>query len=94
MGIFTADKGLAPVLCQEFLDAFYRWVHLAFHITAAVVAAVMEYPFIMHQPGIVQFTETLGHLVNPLPAERLVPAGPDDNRRVVLVPLVTGIDAV
>ena len=91
MGIFAADKGLVTVLGQKFLDFGCRCVHLALHIARLIVAAVAENPFIMYKPGIVKLPESVCHIPDHGAAEGFISAGPDQDGRVVFVPLVSGI---
>ena len=49
MRVLAADKWFASVFFQEFLDSFYRRIHLAFHITGIVVSSVVADTFIMYQ---------------------------------------------
>ena len=94
VGILAADKRLAPVFCKEFLNLFHRCIHLAFHVAGTIVTAVMENTFIMYQSCRIFFAEELGHLVNILSSKGLISAGPDQNGRMVLVPLIHGIDTI
>ena len=94
MGIFTADKGLVAVLGEELPDARHGGVHLAFHVACLIVASVAEYAFIVYQPGIVQLPEFVRHIPDHAAAEGFISAGPDQDGRVVLIPLVCGIYTV
>ena len=51
MGILTADERFAVIFCEELLDCFYRRIHLTFHITGVIIAAIMEDTFIVNQSG-------------------------------------------
>ena len=94
MGIFTADKRLFPMLCQISPDLRHRGVHPAFHIGGPRIAPVMEDSLIMHRPSAVQLPESLRHLVDHAAAPGFVSAGPDQNRRMVLISVITGIHPV
>ena len=60
----------------------------------AFVPAVMEHPFIMHQPGVIQLAEQLGHFIDYASPKGLIPTRPDQDRRVVLIPLIAGVHTV
>ena len=87
MGIFTADKRLVPMLCQEFLDIGHMGVHLAFHITGSVESSIMEKSLIMYQTGSICLVEILMHLEDGFTAKGFITAGPDNNSWMILVPL-------
>ena len=59
MGIFTADKRLAPVFCKKFFDFLHRSIHLTFHVARIIISAVVKYTFIMYQPGRILLAEKL-----------------------------------
>ena len=94
MQIFAADERLAAVIFQILSDLIRRSVHLAFHVTAAIVAAVIKHALIMHQSRGILSAELLRHLIDDLAAEGLIAAGPDQDRRMVLVSLIHGIGTV
>ncbi len=87
MGIFAADKRLVPMLNQELLDIFHMAVHLAFHIAGTIVTTIMEQPLIMHQSGWVSLMEILMKFEYGFAAIGLVATGPNQDGRMVLVPL-------
>ena len=92
--VLTADKRLLFLLCQIFHNPLYRRVHLAFHIAASVVASVVIDSLVVNQAVGIQLSELLGHLINHASTVRLIAAGPDQDRRMVLIALVTGIHAI
>ena len=59
MRVLAADKWFASVFFQEFLDSFYRRIHLAFHITGIVVSSVMADTFIVYQAVWIHLTVQL-----------------------------------
>ena len=69
-------------------------IHLAFHVTGIRVASVMENTFIMYKAPAVQLPEKPAHLINDFTAVGFIPAGPDQDTRVIFIPLINGIDAV
>ena len=94
VGVFAQDEGLVPVLLQILTNLPDGRVHLAFHIGGIVIPPVVGRALVMHQPGIVQRPEALAHGVGHAAAQRLVAAAPDQNGRMILVPLVGGLDPV
>ena len=94
VSIFAADKRFAPVFFQEFFNVLHRSIHLAFHIAGVVVSPVMENSFIMDQTGRIFSAEELRHFKNVLSSKRLVAAGPDQDRRMVLISLVHRVGTV
>ena len=94
VGILTADKWFASVFCKEFLDLFHRCVHLALHIAGIIVAAILEDAFVMYQSRRIFLAEKLRHFINIFSSERLISAGPDQDGRMIFVPLVHGIHTV
>ena len=94
MRVLTADKRLLFLLCQIFHNPLYRRVHLALHIAASIVTSVVVDSLIVNQAVGIQLSEFLGHLINHASTVRLIAAGPDQDRRMVLIALVTGIHAV
>ena len=54
----------------------------------------MEHAFIVHEPGRVDLAEELGHLIDILPAVRLISTGPDQHAGMILIPLVHGVRPV
>ena len=57
--IFAKYKRLAPVLFQKFLDGSHAGIHLALHVGDGIDAPVIEYPFIVDKPCVIQFMELL-----------------------------------
>ena len=94
MCILTADKRFTVILCQELFDCFYRWIHLAFHITGIIITAVMEKSFIMYQTGRIILTEKLRHFIDIFSAKRFISTGPDQDCRMILVSLIHGVGTV
>ena len=93
MCVFTADKRFAVILCQELFDCFYRWIHLAFHITGIIITTVMEKSLIMYQAGRVILTEKLRHFIDIFSAKRFISTRPD-HCRMILVSLIHGVGTV
>ena len=94
MGVLTADERFTSVIFQKFLNIFRGGVHLAFHIAGVISPTVIENALIMNQTGRIQFPEEFGHLIDDFSAEGFISAGPDQDRRMVFIPLISGIDAV
>ena len=94
MGIFTADKRLFRVLPQERFYGSGGRIHLAFHVTGIRIRSVMEDAFIMDQAFRIQLPEALRHLMDHAAAKGFISAGPDQDGRMVLVPLITALDPV
>ena len=92
--VFAANERFLGMLGEELLDAGNRRVHLAFHVARAIIAAIPENVFVMHEAARIDAAEELAHLVDDLAAARLVAARPDDDGRMVLVALEHGIRAV
>ena len=94
MRILTADKGLAAVFFQPFLDALDRSIHLALHITGIRIASVVKNSFILNDSATVMPAQELGHIIDIFSAKGFISTGPNQNRSMVLVPLVHGIHPV
>ena len=86
--ILTTDKGLVPVLLEERLDVRRLRIHLTFHIARCRIAAIPENPLVVDEACGVDAAKVFAHLVDVTPAAGLVAARPDEDARVVLVPLV------
>ena len=94
MGVFTADKGFVRIFLKKCLYGFRRRVHLGLHITGLRPGAVVEDPFIMHEPVFIEGAEAVRHVADHRAAEGLIAHRPDQDRGVVFVPLPAGIDPV
>ena len=94
MCILAADKRLFLMFFEKLLDCVHRRVHLTFHITGRIVASVMAHAFIMHQPIRIHFPEKACHLVDYFSAKRFVSTGPDKNRRMIFISLITGVHTI
>ena len=94
VAVLAADKGLAPVVGEPLFDLSHRRVHTAFHVAGVGEAAVPEDALVVHQTVLVEGAEALAHVEDHMAAIGLVAAGPDENRGVVLVALVDGLNAV
>ena len=82
------------MLLQKLLDLSGRSVHLTLHITCTVISAVIEDSLIMYKAVRIQFTEFLRHIKRNFSAERLVSDRPDQDCRMILVSLITGVDTI
>ncbi len=94
VSILAADKGLIPVRREEIPDLLRRRVHSALHVGGFIISPVIVDPLVMNRTFIVQLAEFLRHLIDHPAAVRFIPAGPDQNRRMVFIPLVTGYHPV
>ena len=79
---------------QIFLNIPYLRIHPAFHVGRIIIAPVLKNTFIVHEPRIIQFPEKLRHPEDCPAAEGLISAGPQQNGRMVLIPLIAGINTV
>ena len=87
MSVLTADKWLVAMFCKELLNIGNGSVHLTFHITGSVVTSIPENTLIMNKTGWICLMEVLVHFKNILTATGLITAGPNDDRRMILVTL-------
>ena len=94
MGVLAADIGLVTPLLQKGLDRLRGRIHLALHVAGLRPGAVVEDPFVVHRTVGVERPEAVRHVADDGPAEGLVAHGPDEDRGMVFVPLVAGVDAV
>ena len=90
VAVLAHDKGLFRVLCQKLFDVCHRGIHLAFHIGSGGVFPVPENALVVHKAAGVGAAEIFAHLPQGLAAVALVTAGPDEDGRVVFVPLQHG----
>ena len=93
VAVLAHDKGLFRVLCQKRFDTGDRGVHLALHIGGGGVFPVPENALVVHKAAGVGAAEVFAHLPQGLAAVALVAAGPDEDGRVVFVPLQHGFGA-
>ena len=90
MAVFTVDEGPHVPFGQVCLDVSHLGIHPALHIGGLGIARVPEPPFVVDQAGVVQSAHHVGHLIHGLAAEGLIAQRPDDDRRMVFVPLIGG----
>ena len=81
------------MLCQELFDICHGGIHLAFHIGGGRVFPVPENALVVHKAAGVSAAEVFAHLPQGLAAVALVAARPDEDGRVVFVPLQHGFGA-
>ncbi len=94
MGILAADKRFLRMFRKELPDSIDRRIHLAFHITGGAISSVVENTFVMDKPVRVQSVKQSGHLKQIAAAIRFVSDRPDQDRSMVLVPLIAGSHSV
>ena len=94
MGVLTADKRFFLMLCQKLLNIFHAGVHLAFHVARAFISAVIENSLIMYKTVRIYCTEFFGHIKNDFSAVGFISHRPDQDRRMVFIPLIAGVHAV
>ena len=94
MRIFTAQIWLWRVIPEIFSISEAGGYIPAFNIRSIRIPFVIHYSFIVNRPGRVAAAEMLGHLKDVFPAVGFVPAGPDQHRRMVFIPLHHGIGTV
>ena len=82
------------MLLEERLDVRRLRIHLAFHIARCGIAAIPENPLVVHETRRIDTSEVFAHLVDVTPAAGLVSTRPDEDARMVLVPLVHRLCAV
>ena len=87
VAVLAHDKGLFRVLCQKLFDVCHRGIHLAFHIGGGGVFPVPENTLVVHKAAGVGAAEVFAHLPQGLAAVALVAARPNQDCRMVFVPL-------
>ncbi len=92
MCVFAENKRFFFLPCKIFQNPLHAEIHLTLYIAAVAVTAVIVDPLVMHRPVRVKPAEFLRHRINDFSAVRLISAGPDQNRRMIFVSLIAGID--
>ena len=87
MHIFAADIGLLRVMFKVIFDLVRLGIHPALHIADMAVCAVPEHALIVYQPGLVIPMKILRHRLYILSRIGFVSTGPDQDARMVLIPL-------
>ena len=94
MAVFTADKGLIPMRFKIASYIRHRSVHLALHIRCLRISSVMKNPLIVDKSLFIQPAELPCHLTEHFSAVGFVAAGPDQDGRMVFIPLIAGTHSV
>ena len=92
--IFTQDKRLLRFPLKVCLHLRRLCVHAALHITGLIEFTVPEDALIVNQPGWIPLLKILRHGENIFARVRLISTGPDQDGRMVLIPLQHGLCAV
>ena len=82
------------MLSEEFFHIFHARIHLAFHIAGRLISAVIENSLIMYKTVRIYCTEFFGHIKNDFSAVGFISHRPDQDRRMVFIPLIAGVHAV
>lgn len=78
------------MLLHKLLHISRLCIHLAFHIADCFKLPVPEHTLIMNETAVIPLTEETAHGLNTGSCVRLISAGPEENRRMVLIPLQHG----
>ena len=82
------------MLLQKLLYRLRGRIHLALHIAGPGPGPVVEDPLIMNEAVGIKGAEPVRHISDHSSSKGLVAHGPDQDRGMVLVSLIAGIDAV
>ena len=89
MRVLAADKRLVIMLFQEPLDVGNRWIHLALHVAGIIVGPVVTDSFVMNKSVRIKLSKEIAHLIRNFSSMGFITDGPDKNRWVVFVQLIS-----
>ena len=82
------------MLLKKCPDLLHRHIHPALHITGRRIGGIIGNAFIVDEAVGIQVPEEPGHFKDHAPAEGFISHGPDQDRRMVLVPLIAAYNTV
>ena len=94
MGVFAQDEGLVRIGLDQGRHILGVGVHAAGEIRGIRIALVIGHAFIMDGTGGIEPAHLPGHFPDHLASEALITAGPENDRGVVLIPLLHAVGAI